>query len=78
MVIQQENIIYTYGKGKWEGEKYEGEFQDGYRHGQGTYTFSDGRKYIGEWKDGKLWNVTHFDKDGNVIGKFVNGKEIKQ
>ena len=29
---------FTYGKGKWEGEKYEGEFKDGYRHGQGTYT----------------------------------------
>ena len=43
---------FTYGKGKWEGEKYEGEFKDGYRHGQGTYTWSDGRKYEGEFKDG--------------------------
>jgi len=42
---------FTYGKGKWEGEKYEGEFKDGYRHGQGTYTWSDGDKYVGEFKD---------------------------
>jgi len=32
---------FTYGKGKWEGEKYEGEFKDGYRHGQGAYTHLD-------------------------------------
>ena len=60
------------------GNKYEGEWKDGKRHGQGKYTTSSGRKYIGEWKDGEIWKGTHFDKDGNVIGKFVNGKEIKQ
>ena len=69
---------YTFGKGKWEGDKYEGEWKKDEKHGQGKYTTSSGRKYIGEWKDGEIWKGTHFDKDGNVIGKFVNGKEIKQ
>ena len=41
----------TFGKGKWEGDKYVGEWKDG-KYSQGTYTWSDGRKYVGEFKDG--------------------------
>jgi len=55
------------------GEKYEGEFKDGERNGQGTYTWSDGRKYVGEFKDGKDWNTTGYDKNGDIIGKIING-----
>ena len=66
----------TYGKGEWEGDKYEGEWKNGKRHGQGTYTWSNGDKYVGEYKDEKPWNGTYYDKDGNIIGKFVNG--VKQ
>ena len=29
--------------------------------GQGTETFLDGRKYVGEWQDGKPSNVTRYD-----------------
>jgi hypothetical protein len=64
---------YIYGKGKWEGDMYEGEFKDGKKHGQGTYTISSGGKYIGEWKDGERWNGTLYDKEGKIIGKFMNG-----
>ena len=113
---------YTYGIGKWEGDKYKGKFRGGYRNGQGTYTWSDGDKYVGEfkgdkpngqgtytWSDGrkyegrfkdgkkhgrgtftsikgykyvgewrrdKPWNVKFYDKNGNIIGKFVNGVKI--
>jgi len=28
---------------------YEGALRDGKRHGYGTYTWSDGRRHIGEW-----------------------------
>ncbi|KAL4449742.1 hypothetical protein ABPG74_008115 [Tetrahymena malaccensis] len=31
------------------GDRYEGDFQDGLRHGKGEYTFQDGKKYIGNW-----------------------------
>jgi len=65
-----------HGKGTFTlptGEKYEGEFKDGERNGQGTYTWSDGRKYVGEFKDGKDWNTTGYDKNGNIIGKIING-----
>ena len=28
---------------------YKGEWKNGKEHGQGTYTWSDGQKYVGEW-----------------------------
>ena len=66
---------FTYGKGKWEGEKYEGEFKDGYRHGQGIYTWSDGDKYVGEFKDDKPnGKGTYTWSDGRKYeGEFENG-----
>ena len=33
-----------------------GEWENGKKHGQGTYTFISGNKYVGEYKDGKVWN----------------------
>ena len=59
-----------------KGGKYEGDWKNGERHGQGTFTWSDGIKYVGGWKDGKYTNGTGFDKDRNIIGKWVNG--VKQ
>ena len=55
------------------GDKYVGKFKDGKKHGQGTYIKPKGRKYVGEWKDGERWNGTLFDKEGKIIGKFMNG-----
>ena len=34
------------------GEKYEGEFKNGTRQGQGTFTLVDGSKYVGEFRGG--------------------------
>ena len=59
------------------GYKYEGEWKDGKPVGQGTEIFPDGSKGIGEFKDSKPWNTTHWDKNGNIIYKVVNGKTIK-
>ena len=56
-----------------DGKKCVGEYKDGKPNGQGTYTSSNGEKYEGEWKDEKPWNGTYYDKDGNIIGKWVNG-----
>ena len=36
--------------------------------------WSDGRKYVGEYKDGEPWNGTYVDKNGNIKRKWVNGK----
>ena len=59
------------------GYKYEGEWKDGKPVGQGTEIFPDGSKGIGEFRDSKPWNTTHWDKNGNIIYKVVNGKTIK-
>ena len=44
------------GKGECSYDKgrgnYKGSWRDGERHGQGTYTNRDGRKYVGGWKKG--------------------------
>ena len=56
--------------------KYEGKWKDGKSHGQGTFTFSDGNKGVGEFRDNKPWNITTYNIHGNIIGKYVNG--IKQ
>ena len=70
---------------KWEGvesednrdfSKYEGEIKNGKPNGQGESTFPDGRKYVGEFKDGELWNGIFYEKNGNIIEKWVNG--VKQ
>ena len=47
-------------------------------NGQGTNTHPDGGSYVGEYEDGKPWNGTGYDKDGNIKYKWVNGKWISQ
>ena len=61
-----------------DGRKYEGEFKDGKQNGQGTYIYHDGRKYEGEWKNGREWNGTGYNKNGEIVVRFVNGKQIEQ
>ena len=58
--------------------KYSGGIQNGKPNGQGKSTFVSGSKYVGEYKDGKPWNITETDKNGKITGKFVNGEWIKQ
>ena len=57
-----------------DGGKYVGEINDGDMHGHGIYTSTDGGKYVGEFKDGNFWNGTTYEIDGNIFGKWVNGK----
>ena len=35
----------------------------------------DGEKYVGEFREGKPWNTTRYDKEEIIIGKWVNGVE---
>lgn len=40
---------------------------NGEREGQGTYLWSSGEKYVGQWKAGKRSGKgTLFDKDNNI------------
>merc|ERR1712151_134888 len=50
------------------GDRYEGSYKNGFRHGHGTYFFTSnetGARYIGEYKDGK--------KDGLGIMYYPDG-----
>ena len=61
---------YTWSSGK----KYEGEWKDSKKDGQGTMTLNDGSKGIGEFRENRAWNITHQDKNGNIIATHVNGE----
>ncbi len=72
-------MIYYHGKGKYIASGrcdypvvYVGEFLDGKRQGQGREEYSDGSSFDGEWKDGFWYEGTHTEKDGKIIGKYVN------
>ena len=58
---------HTYGEEEWEGEKYVGEYKDGKRNGQGTYTWTSGDKYVGEFKDDR--------KHGQGTYTYANGNK---
>ena len=60
------------------GEKYEGEWKDGLMHGKGTYNWLYGKKSVGEWKDGEKWNITSYDRYGNILSNWVNGEQMKK
>ena len=44
--------IYIYGKGKWEGDKYEGQWKDGEFHGQGVHSLAPMGTSL--WVNGKI------------------------
>ena len=50
----------------WEEGTYTGEVSNNVPNGQGTYTYADGSKYVGEFKDGNPWKGNEYDKGGNV------------
>ena len=62
------SVTYT------DGATYVGDWKDGKRSGQGTYTWSGG-KYVGDWKDGKMTGQgTYTYADGTKeSGNFING-----
>ncbi len=68
--------IFVYGKGKWKGDKYEGQWQDGEIHGKGTFIRTNGQRFFGEWKNSILWNITGYDKFGRIIKKYMRGVQV--
>ena len=52
-----------------------GEWREGIPIGQGTFTWSNGDKFAGEYKVGFPWKGALItNKDGNVISKWENGE----
>ena len=74
-------VIGEYPDWEWEesGDKrtqstYQGQVKDGEPNGLGVLISTNGWKYFGSWKNGEIWNGTEYDKDGNIIYRWVNGK----
>ena len=59
--------IFSY----FDGNKYDWDFKDE----DYWYVSNDKEegKFVGEIKDGKVWNGIVYDNNGNYVGKFVNG-----
>ena len=81
------NDEFGFYKEEWKGVKsiknrdhgiYEGMIKNGLPSGQGTYTMPEMEKIVGEFKEGKPWNGTGYDKNGNITARFVNGETIEQ
>ena len=48
--------------------------RDGKPNSLGVLISTNGWKYFGSWKSGEIWNGTEFDKYGNIIYRWVEGK----
>jgi hypothetical protein len=70
---QDGNGICIYDKGR-----YEGNFNGGFRNGQGTYYWKEGDKYIGEWTEGHLTGMGtyYFNSGTSKFGYWENSNYI--
>ena len=59
------------------GEQYLGKWKNAAPYGQGKLPVPNGSKYIGEQKYHIMWDITLYNKDGDIFGKWVNGKFVK-
>ena len=66
-----ENAYYKYPSGR----VFEGSFKDNLFE-KGKLTETDGTYFEGEFKNGNPYNGSKFDKQGNIIEKIVNGKNL--
>ncbi|HBJ47818.1 MAG TPA: MORN motif-containing protein, partial [Deltaproteobacteria bacterium] len=41
------------------------------------FYFTDGEKWVGEFREDAPWVRTWFDRDGNIIAKWGNGVKLK-
>ena len=67
-----------------DGSFYVGEFRDGQRNGQGTYTYASGDVYVGEFKDDErngqgTLTFGPGDFEGIIyVGRWMDGEYIGQ
>ena len=69
----------SWGEGPHKGDKYVGEHRYGKMHGQGTYYWADGRKEVGEFKNGSLNGyAVKYNSDGTILKKGIFKDDVFQ
>ena len=60
-----------------DGSKYEGQLQDGKRHGTGVYKDMSGSKYDGQWQNGKAHGLGVYEEFGicRYEGEWKEGEK---
>jgi tetratricopeptide (TPR) repeat protein len=56
------------------GSKYIGYILDGKRHGQGTYIWPDGRKYVGEWRENRAIGGWFYRTNGQKVWVYQDAE----
>ncbi len=72
--------IYEWTSGVNKGDKYIGDFKDGYRSGEGVYTWATGDKYVGSWANGSIngYGTYYFVNGTKSCGKWENTALVSQ
>lgn len=72
---KKEDVAY-YGEKSYPDGYYKGEFLNGMRHGEGTFTFNNGDEYWGDWYyDDRSGHGNYIEKNGDhYSGYFVYNK----
>ena len=74
-------LLGEYPDWKWlkNGDKntqpsYHGQVEAGKPNGLGVLISTNGWRFFGSWKNGKIWDGTEFDNYGNIIYMWIEGK----
>jgi len=62
-----------------DGSSYDGHFERGVRHGEGSFVAADGSTYRGQWVDGKqdgTGQLTNPSGNQCVSGTWHEGKQV--
>jgi len=72
--------IYEWTSGANKGDKYIGDFKNGYRNGEGVYTWATGDKYVGSWENGSIngYGKYYFANGTKSCGKWENTVLVSQ
>ena len=53
---------------------YQGQVEEGKPHGLGVLISTNGWRFFGSWKNGKIWEGTEYDNYGNITYMWIEGK----